>query len=1431
MTRQTSILGLFLTFVIVLALLFTANAQATRQLIYVDVQKYFPQSPHLSFLTKLSLALPNTQLTTSPIGISAYANSTSAQTQNSYYEQVFYTPTVGTVVMNSCNYTDQVYGNTLMTSSMGPLSNGGNTFQSTSVIQQGTSSQGTSYFLQQSRFQCVYRSTKQIPITMQLSRTTPRLDEQVHLYTLHPVSGKLLPPAECLSNSRVADSTENGEFSFSISEMSDLDLNKAIFLMLFRYRTITNLTIKSFDGTQTTSPTITMGTPVARTSLPGYFTIPLTLGNVTPNGIKSIIIAFDYERQDGEGYDNILARRATPLYLTMIQKRHFEEGLAELSIESFSKLYYLYPAILLNQSYDSLSPYQRMKFEFHINMFDVNDNIASFVPRPSSWASNFLKWEGCYLRSLTSGGTIPRPNVPYIFPVSPRQAQATTGLITFYMSCHAFVSPLFASLSDEELQSLAKNEGPLAWISTDGYTLRLHETSPTQLSQLRGMRPVRPPIIFTTNPIHWGILRRQVDYTDNTAGKNTMEFTGTQYKLVVRALGMIPPSSVLRIVLPEGLYFSAPVRQQNNAFNNLYDSSAVVPPWTALTNGYFTPAPDPTVQKFYNSNFVLKFSSYDGSECLNTELGFKCELITIALKASSSATEKPLNGHDMYLEKEFIGIQLPIDVFRWTPTTVPQAQWNTDTEFHYRKSSVVDSEIMHPDAFANFKWQFDNVYTNGYDPSTTPGANLSSSNQYAVTSNRFVSNPPVTVYHIADSSFQAAYPLELQSYLNSPQYYPDGIIRGGLLSVMRIKSNAPAGSFYANAADVNTPVTIGETRNFFALILPNDSNYQFSSSITRAPIKVLSDHFLTVNSTTILWSIPAFTLTTPSIPVLTLDLETKDPSMIHSTGWTIVPFTGLLYSLDRIELSYTYSSHFSFYNPDITITSGDVTIPLKIAYSSSTPPEISLSRGATFTVVINEPTAPTTLPIVRLIDSNTKQTLSTAPIVGSGSSMAFTITPSGTTASDYAVVEIELVGGGGERTIVRSILFKIITPLNNVTVLQKTDAPENGIDNGATVVLKFDYTLPGTAIAIVKYNGISTNILKDNLTVNSGSNTLDVKLPNSLSSTSTATISVALKSDSTIAAASPLFNLYTYSWLGVADNTLACQETPAFCDKIEIPTRTFNCRQILEAQNFAVNDDLKCPTDKPTTSDVMVQCTATNRSCGTGTCILFGNEGADTCQCFSGWIGPRCDAIQTVKCEQCNQQNLDRCDDTSEYGYCICKNGFTGDKCQFTTCEDCLNNEGYESCDTTTISTGKCICKEYWSGDNCDVDDTPPSGGDDDDCSQCVIENVQDCLPPTNLSPLGVCSCKPDWGGELCDEPIGQSPCNHCVKENSSDVCGEVNDENPNGTCICLNDSKLNLPWTGKNCEVSPYSEPNSAVSVGHYVVGVILGFVMMVMF
>lgn len=147
-----------------------------------------------------------------------------------------------------------------------------------------------------------------------------------------------------------------------------------------------------------------------------------------------------------------------------------------------------------------------------------------------------------------------------------------------------------------------------------------------------------------------------------------------------------------------------------------------------------------------------------------------------------------------------------------------------------------------------------------------------------------------------------------------------------------------------------------------------------------------------------------------------------------------------------------------------------------------------------------------------------------------------------------------------------------------------------------------------------------------------------------------------------------------------------------------------------------------------------------------------------TCLCREGFTGAKCEVSDGCPC-----LNGGECMESSPV-QCKCKEGFSGDRCEKKDTIDCeCQNDGV--CD---LDSGKCKCKAGFTGDKCEKKDG----------SGCGCQNGGFCLDS------GECKCKVGFSGDKCEN-----------RDDSDCGCQNGGKCMDNGKCAC---PKL---YSGDKCE------------------------------
>ncbi|XP_065321637.1 protein crumbs-like isoform X2 [Gordionus sp. m RMFG-2023] len=192
-------------------------------------------------------------------------------------------------------------------------------------------------------------------------------------------------------------------------------------------------------------------------------------------------------------------------------------------------------------------------------------------------------------------------------------------------------------------------------------------------------------------------------------------------------------------------------------------------------------------------------------------------------------------------------------------------------------------------------------------------------------------------------------------------------------------------------------------------------------------------------------------------------------------------------------------------------------------------------------------------------------------------------------------------------------------------------------------------------------------------------------------------------------------------------------------------------------------------------------CTAVNNYCmNGGKCIS--NSSKEYCLCNEGYQGERCELLTpTNPCNHSPCLNKGLCLFNFSFGNfsCLCTKGYEGDNCEknINECdlESCLNGGTCADMD----GSFKCTCPPPFTGSVCELYNNP--------CLSKPCKNGATCVLVQNQYQ---CQCTSLYSGVNCEVPVSQCksiscpPNSYCVKTN-----GEIK-------CKCHN------TYTGNNCDI-----------------------------
>ncbi|XP_035691148.1 uncharacterized protein LOC118426042 isoform X8 [Branchiostoma floridae] len=142
-------------------------------------------------------------------------------------------------------------------------------------------------------------------------------------------------------------------------------------------------------------------------------------------------------------------------------------------------------------------------------------------------------------------------------------------------------------------------------------------------------------------------------------------------------------------------------------------------------------------------------------------------------------------------------------------------------------------------------------------------------------------------------------------------------------------------------------------------------------------------------------------------------------------------------------------------------------------------------------------------------------------------------------------------------------------------------------------------------------------------------------------------------------------------------------------------------------------------------------------------------------------------------------QNGAECKDIGNKFQCICKLGFTGDRCE-TNVDDCSQNpcENGGVCEDQ-VNGFKCICAKGYSGNVCELNI--------DDCAGKPCQNGAECRDKVDDFE---CVCPKGYAGVLCETNVDDCAANPCQNE------GTCKDMVDGYQCVCK------VGFAGNNCEL-----------------------------
>ncbi|XP_062579994.1 protein eyes shut homolog, partial [Saccostrea cucullata] len=201
----------------------------------------------------------------------------------------------------------------------------------------------------------------------------------------------------------------------------------------------------------------------------------------------------------------------------------------------------------------------------------------------------------------------------------------------------------------------------------------------------------------------------------------------------------------------------------------------------------------------------------------------------------------------------------------------------------------------------------------------------------------------------------------------------------------------------------------------------------------------------------------------------------------------------------------------------------------------------------------------------------------------------------------------------------------------------------------------------------------------------------------------------------------------------------------------------------------------------------------------TCSCNVVGSIDCDDktgyCTCKDGWNGSKCEFTNECEAGANNCHKNASCQDTKDSYNCSCNVGFYGDGVNCTECSDnTFGNQCSETCSCNVVGfidcddiTGYCTCKDGWNGNHCEFTNECEAGANN--CHKNA--SCQDTKDSYN------CSCNVGFYGDgiNCTECSDTTFGDQCSETCSCNVVGSIDCDDITGYCTCKDG------WNGNHCE------------------------------